>query len=316
MLYAKGVVQPEGFELLFAIVYPDGRWAVTQQLDPHSTRISFTEMIECVRGVDVVIPHLFCQQGLTTLRIFFEEVLQLPLVGSSGYVLHTAQNKYLTKLIAKAHGLSVPKSHLVYSVRLDPSVLLSFGWPKIVKPNTTDNSEGLALVNNTIELEEAILKALSFDREVLLEEYIPGPEIRGAILERESGYHALPFIEYKVSEESPIRHKADKLQFGAGGELIAQSDKRNVPAQCPANLEDKLLIKLTQAMTTLHIGLQCRDFSMYDFRVHEATGEPYLLEAGLFWSFSKTSMISTMLHADGIDLGSTTRALWLQAMDR
>ncbi|MEK8018840.1 MAG: hypothetical protein VSS75_018360 [Candidatus Parabeggiatoa sp.] len=30
------------------------------------------------------------------------------------------------------------------------------------------------------------------------------------------------------------------------------------------------------------IALGCRDYSLYDFRVHSETGEPYLLEAGLF----------------------------------
>ncbi|MEM6967294.1 MAG: hypothetical protein AAF573_21200 [Bacteroidota bacterium] len=55
---------------------------------------------------------------------------------------------------------------------------------------------------------------------------------------------------------------------------------------------------------------------MYDFRIHAQTGKPYLLETGLFWSFSEASMISTMLQAQQIGLESITASIWKQTTRR
>ncbi|MGD1841903.1 MAG: hypothetical protein ACFB0B_13565 [Thermonemataceae bacterium] len=316
VLYAKDVVCPEGFDLLFAIAYPDGQWSVSTHLDTSVPRVSLSEMIQKVQEADLAVPHMFCQTGLTSIRILFEEILHVPLVGASGQVLSIAQNKHFTKLIAQDLGVSVPKGCCTISTVIAPEILSDFSWPVIVKPNCADNSEGLSLVKEKGALSEAIEKALSFDAEVLLEEFIPGRELRGAVIKQGEQYYTPAFIEYGVSQARPIREKEDKLKFQEDGQLLAQSEKHQVPAQCPAMLTEELKAELTQMMITLHEGLHCRDFSMYDFRIHAQTGKPYLLEAGLFWSFSKTSMISSMLQAEGADLVAITKTLWTTAAKR
>jgi D-alanine-D-alanine ligase len=71
------------------------------------------------------------------------------------------------------------------------------------------------------------------------------------------------------------------------------------------------------AMTfALYKQLGCRDFSLFDFRINRHTGQPYLLEAGLFWSFSEESFISSMLRPTGTSLQTVTQQLWTQAAQR
>lgn len=316
MLYAKAVVQPDGFELLFAITYPDGSWAVSKNLEETAPKITLSQMIEKVQIADLVVPHLFCQKGLTSIRTFFEDVLNIPLIGSSGQVLSIAQNKHWTKLLAADAAVNVPKGFRLNAPFQDRSFLARMDFPIIVKPNCTDNSDGLALVNHPEELEEAIQAASHFDEEILVEEFIPGRELRGAVIEIKENFHTLPFIEYKVSETHPIREKKDKYKFNEQGQLLAQSEKKQVPAQCPALIDKALQSELSQMMIALHQRLGCRDFSMYDFRIHHQTGKPYLLEAGLFWSFSEASMISSMLRADGKNLETVTHQLWQQSIRR
>ncbi|MEM9980930.1 MAG: D-alanine--D-alanine ligase [Bacteroidota bacterium] len=316
VLYAKDVVCPEGFDLLFAIAFPDGQWSVSTHLDTNAPRVSLSEMIQKVQEADLAVPHMFCQTGLTSIRILFEEILHIPLVGASGQVLSIAQNKHFTKLIAQDLGISVPKGYCTTSTVIAPEILRGLSWPVIVKPNCADNSEGLSLVKEKGALSEAIKKALHFDKEVLLEAFIPGRELRGAIIKQGKQYYTPAFIEYGVSQVHPIREREDKLKFQEDGQLLAQSERHHVPAECPATLTDALKAELTQMMITLHEGLHCRDFSMYDFRIQIQTGKPYLLEAGLFWSFSKTSMISSMLLADGTHLVEITKALWTAAARR
>jgi D-alanine-D-alanine ligase len=316
LLYAKEVVQPDGFELLFAIVYPDGTWAVSKDLEAIPERVALSQMIELVQTADMVVPHIFCQKGLTSLRIFFEDVLQIPVVGSSGHVAAIAQDKQLTKFLAEEANVRVPKGMRLTHHQASQLATAIFDYPVIIKSNNTDNSNGLSLVKKVAKLQPAIESVFQFDDEALIEEYIDGRELRGAVIEQNGQYHALPFIEYGVNENNPIRLRQDKYKFGENGELLDQSEKQQVPAHCPANLEEELQAELASMMIQMHQRLGCRDFSMYDFRVDGITKKPYLLEAGLFWSFSEASMISTMLEADGKDLMEVTKTIWMQAVNR
>ena len=316
LLYAKEVVTPAGFELLFAVVYPDGSWSVSTSIEQTSVRVSLLEMSELVKHASLVVPHIFCTKGLTDLRIFFEKVLQLPMVGASGYVLKLAQDKQLTKLICANAGVGVPRGKVFSTTADEPEIEASLKYPLILKPNRADNSDGLSLVHNKDEFKEGLKKGSSFDDQVIVEEYIPGREIRGAVIEVKGKFEVLPFIEYQVNAKSPIRFAEDKLKFDGNGNLVGQSDKLKIPADCPAILSDNLKENLSTLMIKSHKALGCRDFSMFDFRIHKQTGNPYLLEAGLFWSFSPKSMISSMLAAENKDLIEVTGQLWRQAAAR
>ncbi len=316
MLYARDVVTPQGFELVFVIAHPDDSWSVVKSIDEEAEKLTLDQMLKKIRHADLVVPHLFCEKGLTDMRIFFEDILGIPIVGSSGHTLKLAQNKHLTKLICADAGVPVPSAQKIRITENDEFSREDLKYPIIVKPNNADNSDGVSLVRNEIELEKALEKAAEFDIEILIENFIPGRELRGAIVELERAFTILPFIEYGVHKDQPIRNPEDKLKFDGEGKLLDQSDKENIPAVCPAQINEELKAKLSKLMITCHKALGCRDFSMYDFRVHEETGEPYLLEAGLFWSFSEKSMISNMLATDGKDLLQITEQLWKQAVLR
>jgi len=312
LLYAKEVVQPYGFDLKFVTAYPDGSWSVSSKLEDKTQKFSIEQMIAEVRSADLVVPHMFCQKGLTSIRILFEDILNIPLVGSSGHTVGITQNKFLTKTICEKAGIKVPDGHLI-KISEEYTETKNFKFPVIVKPNNADNSDGLALVKHPNELKKALKKSFEFDDEVLVEDYIPGREIRGAIIEIDGAFKTLPFIEYKVHSKRPIRYAEDKLKFDERGNLISQSDKNQIPAECPANLSSDLESQLSEMMINGHKALKCRDFSMFDFRIHENTNQPYLLEAGLFWSFSNTSMISAMISADNQNLVEVTDRIWNQA---
>lgn len=316
ILYAKKVTQPKGFELLFVVAYPDGKWTVTKNIEQRDEIITLQKMMDRVQHAALVIPHMFCEKGLTSLRILFEDTLQIPLVGSSGHVLKKAQDKYLTKIIAHDIGIQVPKGIKLTTSTDIQTVYNSLNFPLIVKPNFTDNSDGLSLVQSSAELEAAVAYAFSFDNEILVESYIDGREIRGAILELNGKFITLPFIEYGVNSERPIRQRADKYKFNDEGDLLSQSEKIYIPATCPALVNQTLQVRLNQMMIAMHKSLGCRDFSMFDFRIDALTGQPYLLEAGLFWSFSESSMISNMIQANDEDLEQITQQIWLQTIKR
>ena len=242
---------------------------------------------------------------MTTVRSFFEELLGLPLVGSSARVAADAADKARTRELVSRAGVRVAKAEL-----LTRGQTPSIPPPFVVKPNREDNSVGITLVRESGEVQEALAEAFAHDSEVLVEAFIPGREIRTCAIERGGNLWVPEMIEYLVSEENPIRGVGDKLSLSEEGNPEGQSRDSAVKPVCPAEVDDDLRRRLESVTKTAHVALGCRHYSLFDFRIHEDTGDIYLLEAGLFWAFSEISMISQMVVASGVSLENTIAALW------
>ena len=186
----------------------------------------------------------------------------------------------------------------------------------VVKPNTQDNSVGLSFVENLDQLEQAINLARQYDPCVLLEEFIPGRELRLAVIEKGDELFIPSVIEYSVEPSHPIRKTEDKLVLGPDGNPRRQAENSDVKPTIPAVLSEALRKELFSQARTAHKAIGARDFSLFDFRVDQRSGKPVFLEAGLFWSFSPESMISRMLEADGTCVPDFVGKIWFHASSR
>ncbi|MEC4982800.1 MAG: D-alanine--D-alanine ligase [Oscillatoria sp. PMC 1068.18] len=305
LIYVQEVVQPPGVQSYYALVNPDGYWQLGTSLENLSQKMSFRDAIAQLPQIDVVVPHLFCVPGLTSYRSFFEDVLRLPVVGSPANCTSLSIDKYLTKSIVSASGVRVANGQLLRrgdTVKIKP--------PFIVKPNSKDNSVGLSLVRNQTQIAEALRIGFEQEETLLIENYIPGRELRVGVVELKGKLSVLPIIEYVFGSDSSIRSLDDKLELGADGLPHKQPQKPAAKPICPAKVDSELFEKVATAAKRAHRALGCRDYSLYDFRVETKTNEPYFLEAGLFWSFGHNSMISRMLVADGQNLSDVAEKLW------
>lgn len=311
LLYLKEVVQPDLVKPYYAVIHPDGMWQQGESLEKLSALRPLSQFIEELPKVDVVIPHLFCPPGMTTIRGFFEDMLGLPVVGSNSATTALATNKAHSRDIVSANGVLVAKAQLLRrgdEVKLQP--------PLIIKPNREDNSLGVTLVRDESQIEEALQLGFQYDNELLAEEYILGREIRVAVIEKGDKLMVLPMVEYLVNKDNPIRTVTEKLELNEDGMPQQQTPQPHIKTICPALVDAELTEKLSQAVIKAHRALGCRDYSLYDFRIHESTNEPYLLEAGLFWTFSNISVISKMLLAQGEDLDKIIFDMWCHASQR
>jgi len=308
IIYVKEVIQPIGVSSYYAIVHLDGLWQLGKSLESMSEKMSLQDMISQLPDIDVVVPHMFCFPGMTTFRAFFEDILGLPVVGSPSCCTALATNKAHTRSIVAASGVRVAKAQ-----QLRQGDILTMQPPFIVKPNSEDNSLGMSLVWNQQQIAEALQIAFEFDETILVEDYIPGRELRVAVIERGGKLWVPPMVEYLFDEEHSIRTVQDKLDLQSDGTPSKQNQNTATKRICPANVTPELFEKLADAAKQAHIALGCRDYSLYDFRIHAETNEPYLLEAGLFWSFSKISVISLLIEADGQSLEDVALELWTGA---
>lgn len=308
LLYAREVIKPDSVKSYYGVINPQGQWQLGENLDSLSPKMSLTQFISSLPSLDVVIPHLFCFLGMTSYRSFFEDILFIPVVGSTAKCTAIAANKAQTKAIVSNYGVRVAKGQLLR--KEDETIILSLNPPFIVKPNIEDNSMGLTLVREKGGITTAIKKAFQFDTQILIEEFIDGRELRVAVIERKGELEFLPMIEYLVSDDNPIRTPEEKLDFSREGMPERQTAKPKIKAVYPAEVSPELTEEIAIAVKKAHLALGCRDYSLYDFRVKKDTNQPYLLEAGLFWSFSPISAISRMLTVNNNILEDVALELW------
>merc|ERR1719159_891840 len=249
---------------------------------------------------DVMVPHMFCVEGMTRYRSLFD-LLEIPFLGNHEYTVWPATDKAVTKQLLAANNVLVPKGELCEKGRNERPKAVKV--PLVVKPCNEDNSRGITLVKKEEDVAAAMDYAFSFDPRVVVDEYIAGREVRAACIEEEDGtLTVLPKIEYFLED---IRTSAHKLQTDKTGKLSSnaiKAAKKDGDRQCPASLSPELHQRIDEMVKKSHRVLNCKHYSLYDIRI-DANEQPYILEAALFCSFSPVSVIPSMAaHAGREDL--------------
>lgn len=125
------------------------------------------------------------------------EIMGKPYTGSGVMASALGMDKVKCKQIWAAAGLPTP-AYAVPDETTDLNQLAAgLGFPLIVKPAHEGSSIGMSKVTNSLELTQAITGAQQFDRAVLVESWISGPEFTVAVL----GGRALPVIRLETPHE-------------------------------------------------------------------------------------------------------------------
>jgi len=316
-----GDLDKKNFVHQYAVVYLNGKWGFPAKLDEAAVAEAEAgalnlgaamEKIEAMKpAVDVVVPHMFCLEGMTRYRSLCD-MLGVEVLGCSPETCAIGQDKFLTKAVCQVAGVPCPKGELlrkdVHGVDLAATargLLERQSAPFIVKPSREDNSIGLSLVK-TGSLEEvtaALSKGFQYDEQILVEEYIAGREVRVAVLEVEEGdgvrLAVLPKLEYVLED---IREQKHKLGTDTSGRLLSGDDnpaeafekaKQEGERICPAQLPPEVHERLDDLAKRAHNALGCKYYSLYDVRINE-DGFPFMLESCLFCSFSPYSVIVSL----------------------
>jgi D-alanine-D-alanine ligase len=304
-LYARDCLaateNPGRYEPVIAYVTPGGRWQFPDDLS--TTAIARAPVLQAADAVarivalrpDVMVPQMFCLPGMTSYRALFD-LLGIPYVGNPPDVMALAGHKARAKAVVAAAGVAVPRGELVGRTER-PTIQP----PAVVKPIDADNSLGVSLVRDHDAFDAAIGRACAHSDAALVEEYVElGREVRCGIVVRDDELVCLPLEEYRVDRDhKPIRDAADKLARDPAGELTLVA-KEHTKAWI-VDPGDPITQDVWDAARKCHVALGCRDYSLFDFRV-DPDGRPWFLEAGLYCSFARQSVIPMMAAAAGIAL--------------
>ncbi|MEA3466217.1 MAG: D-alanine--D-alanine ligase [Thermodesulfobacteriota bacterium] len=212
------------------------------------------------------------------------EMMQIPYTGSGVLASALAIDKAITKRMVSA-AVSTPSSFLV-DEKSDVAALCAVcdHYPQVVKPVREGSTLGISIAANAAELAQAIAKARTFDRRVLVETYIKGREVTVAVLQGA----ALPVIE--VVPADGFYDYAAKYSSGTTEYLV------------PAPLPEAQYAALQEAAVTCCSILGCRGAARVDFMVGD--DQFYFLEVNTIPGMTETSLLPKAAACGGIDFAS------------
>lgn len=204
------------------------------------------------------------------------ELLDRPFTGAGSHALYLAQDKALAKKIFQFHGLPTP--YFAVSDRGKVGFSHDIQFPLIVKPTSEDGSIGIdagSVVRTIKELMQRVDQIQErFDSPVLIEEYVEGREIYGAVIGNDAA-ESLPLVELDLSK------LPDGMPRIAGTEVKWERDseayKKTKPA-IAADLDEDTVRRLEETAVAAYRALELRDYGRIDMRL-AADGKIFVIEA-------------------------------------
>ena len=232
-----------------------------------------------IQNVDVVFLALHGGAGEDGRIQAMLDLAGLAYTGSNHIASAAAMDKELSKRLFRSVGVPTP-NWLMAPAKAD-DVAKALNWPVIVKPNKQGSTVGLSVVREPLQLAAAVERALAFDSEVMIEQFIPGREFTVGIIAGK----ALPVGEIIVPGE--VFDYQSKYQAGGAREVF--------PADIPAAEAQVMQRYALLAHNVLKLGA----YSRIDFR-RDPAGSFWCLEANSLPGMTATSLLPQAAKAAGI----------------
>jgi D-alanine-D-alanine ligase len=208
------------------------------------------------------------------------EMLGIPYTGSDPLALAASLDKDITRKLAEAAGVTVPKGITLVppSASYDgtfaefPPILEAAGLslPVIVKPVCEGSSKGVrskSLVRTEAEFGPAVAALWNdYHQPVLVEEFIAGDEVTVGMTGNDPPQ---PLGIMRVIPKKPTEHFVYSLE-------VKRNWDEMVDYEAPAKLPREVTENVLADALTVFAALGCRDVARADFRIRD--GVPYFLE--------------------------------------
>lgn len=276
-----------GHEVVELTVDPDGRWRATDG-EAHST----TDAVRHLTGCDVALPLLHGVHGEDGAVAGLLTMLDVPFVGSPVRAGALAMDKWATKLLAEAAGITTAPAVLVRpgdDVGTPPLDL-----PVVVKPTTGGSSNGVTRVATADAYRPAVAAARAAGEDVLVESFVTGREVDIALFrDRDGALRAGATLEVGVDRDG-VFDRARKYDGTA---------EFTVPARVTPDEHEAV----DRAARVLYGVLGCSGVARFDFFV---TGAGVVLnEVNTTPGFTERSQVPLMYAAVGLAYGELVAEL-------
>ena len=209
------------------------------------------------------------------------ELLGIPYTGSGVMASALGMDKWRSKLVWQAAGLTIPDYALLDEDSDWDAVVQQLGLPLFVKPSNEGSSVGISKVKAAAELQTAYREAARHDPLVLAERFIGGGEYTVSIL----GEQALPVIKIEPAVEF-YDYEAKYLR----------NDTRYL---CPSDLGDVQEAEMQRLGKHAFALIGGRGWGRVDFLM-DRVGTPYLLEANTSPGLTDHSLVPMAARQAGL----------------
>lgn len=221
----------------------------------------------------------------------FLDTLKIPYTGSGVMGSAVAMNKLETKRIWRAMGLPTADWLVARAGNPPPSDAFSrLGLVLAVKPVHEGSTLGLSRVCTPADLPAALEKAFEFDSDVLIEPWIEGQELTGAVL----GEEALPLIH--------IEPAVDFYDYEA--KYLSDATRYH----CPAGLEEDEELHLRDLCLKAFFALGCSGWGRVDVLL-DGAGKAWLLEANTVPGMTSHSLVPMAAKGFGMNFEQLVLAI-------
>lgn len=235
---------------------------------------------------DAVFPMLHGGMGEDGRLQAALEMVGIPFVGSGSLASGLAMYKPAAKRLFLSNGVLTTASILVSAAEANEEktaerIQAYFGFPVVVKPDSSGSAVGLTILQDKNGLGEALKRITDLHCNALIEPYVAGQELTVTIL----GNEALPPIEIRP--------------HGGVYDYLSKYTKGHTEYLCPAPLPDEQAQLLKELGLKAHQALGCRHYSRVDFRMREDS-EFFCLEVNTIPGMTPASLVPKAAAAVGI----------------
>lgn len=219
--------------------------------------------------------------------------------GSSPLACGLAMDKVLTKRFWNGIGIPTP-AYLSFVDHVSADVIEEqMSYPVIVKPSREGSTIGINKATNRAELDDALLKALEYDSDILVEEFVDGPEFTITIIDDV----AYPPIGLKPAHN----HKL----YDYEAKYIADDTEYLLP--CGLNEDDEN--ELQMLALDAYRSLGCSGWGRVDV-MRDQAGVFWVLEVNTAPGMTSHSLVPMAAKYVGIDYASLVEKIAQDAWDK
>jgi D-alanine-D-alanine ligase len=242
------------------------------------------------------------------------EAIGIPYTGSGPSACMRATDKALAKYLMREAAIPTPQfaafkesaiKDLGVSAAL-PSLEQSIGFPMVAKPAKGGSALGVKFARSREELPPAIVGALSYDRKVVIERYVPGRDLAVSVLDAETPGEppiALPVVEAIPREEDFYNYES-RYEIGM------------TTFVCPAELPEEVTARAQSLALEVYRLLGCHGVARVDLMLDETSGELSVLETNVVPGLTETSLLPLAADAAGIGFDELTGRILASAFTR
>ena len=224
------------------------------------------------------------------------ECAGIPYTGSGILASALAMDKLRTKQVWQSLGLPTPRHAVLASVADCEKAASELGFPLIVKPAHEGSSIGMAKVDSVAALVEAWQSAAQFDSQVLVEQWIKGPEFTIAVLRGE----VLP----------PIGLGTPHSFYDYDAKYLANDTQYRIP--CGLSAEKEAELKALTARACEAVGTQ--GWARVDV-MQDADGQFWLLEVNTVPGMTDHSLVPMAAKAVGLEFTDLVQAILADSLE-